>query len=138
MKVSRRLATYEWYANCTVWLSAILAVILGASILIGGPRRFSSPGLAVARMAPGGYITWGCVLLTLGLVMAVGISLEWRAALIMCGFIGMAAWYGFFALTQAISAARDPSVAFTGVCTYSALATLCVLGWTCGEGLRTG
>lgn len=138
MKVSRRLATYEWYANCTVYLATVLALILGASILLGGPRRFSSPGLAVARMAPGGYITWGCVLLTLGLVMLVGIALDWQAPLIMCGFIGMSSWYGFFALTLAISASRDPNVAFTGVCTYSALSAMCVLGWTCGEGLRKG
>lgn len=134
----RRLATYELYANATVYLSALLATVLGASILFGGPARFSSPGFATARLLPGQHVSWGAVLMAFGLMMALGVAMEWHTRMIMTAFLGQACWYGFLALTLGVSAFRDPHVAFTGVCAYAALAALCVLGWACGEGLRQG
>lgn len=135
--MSRRLATYEWYANCTVYLALLAALALSLAILLGGPRRFSAPSFAVARLIPGEQATWGGILLGLGLIMAFGVAMEWHAHLIMIGFLGMAAWYGFFALTLGVSSFREPSSALTGMCAYGTLSALCVLGWACGEGLRS-
>lgn len=117
----------QWIVQALARLICTYAIIQGAGIVLGGPQRWQSRGLATAMSVPGAPDSWGLALAILGVVGLVATfkpHARWTAA----SLVGVAAWSYFFAITLGDTTVRDPHVATTGSPVYTLSACVaCIL-----------
>ena len=113
-------------ARLTIWAVGAYAVWQGQGIMAGGVERWASPSFAVLRSVPNPTVTWGCLLIVVGLVVLVASALRWWW-LKLAGMVGFATWSTLFAIGALRAAELFPTVASTGGRTYCLIAALAVI-----------
>lgn len=112
-------ATISWVIGGTAATQAVL-------LLWGGPDRFSSPGLAVLRQFPGGYLFWAAAAATVAALVLGGMATKnyWLKG---AGLILACSWSGGFAVCVALAAPGSPVAGLTGISTYARDSIICML-----------
>lgn len=116
----------RWVVQALTRLLASYAIVQGFVIIIGGPRRWGSPTLAVAMQVPGAPATWGIVLMVFGAFALLGtFTVQLRLVAWSIGLVG--AWCMFFSVSQLIVVSHDQRAGTTGVGTYATLAVVALV-----------
>src|SRR5690349_2034621 len=64
-------------ARFCIWVFGIYGIVQGLIVVaFADTVRFSSPGYAVMRQAPGGMLTWGVVLTLAGVAVLAGSAMR--------------------------------------------------------------
>lgn len=113
----------QWAVQALTRLVATYAVIQGILIVTGGPKRWSSPGLAVAMSVPGAPASWGISLGIFGLITMCA-TFTYRQMLVAVGVFMIGVWCFFFCTASLLSVIRTPTTATTGVPTYTVLSII--------------
>jgi hypothetical protein len=104
----------RWLLRAVILTVGAGSTFMGASLIAGGPPRFTAPGFATARLVPGGPYTWGALILAAGLCVLGGAG-TWHRRTLEAGCVTGAVIY----LTAAVLCAvlfhaarkiRDPRI----------------------------
>lgn len=117
---------YRWFTQGILLLLGVASLGLGVTITTGGPGRFVSPGLAVARLVPGGCYSWGAMFALAGSATIIGFFMHYLP-LARVGLMVEAAGFLFFSASLTLSVFRDDHASLTGPGTYSVLAVACFM-----------
>lgn len=119
--------SYRWITRAFVKTFGIGGLLLGLAMIAAGPTRFSSPGLATARLVPGGVYSWGSVMVAAGVITLLGVIDHWRRNVVVVGMFLQAVWFLFFTISLVSTAVRSPTGAVTGPIVYTMLGVLAVI-----------
>lgn len=107
-----------WIVQALARLTATFAVVQGASIVWGGPRRWSSAAFTTALAVPGAPASWGIALALFGLAVLVG-TFRHYVLVVATGMSLIGAWCLFFGISFAKTARENPTAGTTGIWTYA-------------------
>lgn len=93
----------QWVVRTMTRAVATYAVIVGVTILLGGPSRFAGLSYEVARDTPGAPESWGLSIIAAGVLMLVG-SIWAKPRLIGLGAVIGAIWALLFASAFGVAA----------------------------------
>lgn len=112
------------------WLLALWPILSGATIL-GFSDRFTSSSWRFAFGMPGGYITWGWLLLGIGAVMAYCLIRRHHptdaskySAFYLSGLWVVGGWWWLLAALFAVTAVRDPAANPFGIVVWALIGAL--------------
>lgn len=128
-------AIYQMGVRTVVQVLALVALLFGFAIIIGGGGRFAGPSFATARQLPGGYLTWGLLAMGVG-GFTLFSSRDWHRRWVMLGLAADSVLFFFFTVSLALTAANDPHVPFTGIVAYGGYSALCAVSYVVGHELR--
>ena len=109
-------------ARFCIWIFGFYGIIQGLVVVaFADTVRFSGPGYAVIRQAPGGMLTWGVVLTFAGVAVLTGSMLRnYAVKTIAMGVIS--AWNFAFGAGAIAAAVIAPNAGPTGGAAYMVLA----------------
>lgn len=128
-------ALERWLLRAVILIVGAGSTLMGFSLLVAGPNRFSNSGFATARLVPGGVYTWGVVILIAGIATLIG-AWSWHPQLLRWACLGMAFWYLWFDLSLIVTSAMDPKGSVTGAVVYLMLTAACLLLWGAAGNIR--
>lgn len=128
-------ALERWLLRAVILIIGAGSTLMGVSLLLAGPGRFSSPGFATARLVPGGVYTWGVLILIAGSATLSGAG-AWHPHILRWACLGMAFWYLWFDLSLIVTSAMDPRGSVTGAVVYLMVTALCLLLWSAAGTIR--
>jgi hypothetical protein len=118
----------QWTVQALSRIVLTFGLIVGALILVGGEKRFSSEALSAALAYPGAPESWGWVALLSGITGLVcsALARHWG---VWWSLMVLSVWSFFFAVSFAEAALENEQTPLTGVAVYAYVAvTSLVLG----------
>jgi hypothetical protein len=112
------------------------AILMGALMAWGGPRRFSAPAFETARAVPGGVYTWAVAATASGVISWAGIWRGWRRPIVGVGLACQGGWYAFLDVSLWLTATADPTVPLAGPVVYALVAVICLILYSAGHELH--
>lgn len=130
MDDSRGSATPQ--ARFSIWMWAMIGIIYGVAVCLGGPERWSSAVYGTVSRVPGSPYVWGVIIATAGALTITG-SLRLNMQLRDVGLWLYAAWLFFFGTGIAISASTNRAVAYAGTVLLFGIAVQLLVFWRMDE-----
>lgn len=127
---------YQASQRLTIQALAVIAILVGVAILLGGPERFNhAPSLQAAAQVPGGWVTWGTLAILVG-GWTLGASHRWHRQRVMWGLLAQTIFFSFWTVTIAASAVQQPTSPLTGIAVYGGYSVACSICYVAGHELR--
>lgn len=116
----------QWLVRTVTRAVATYAVVVGVTILLGGPTRFAGLSYRAAIETPGAPESWGISIVIAGLLMLIG-SIWAKPVLIGVGAVLGAIWALLFATAFGIAALWFDEANTTAPWAYLLIFVLCGL-----------
>lgn len=127
---------YQQSQRLTIQALAVISLLVGVAILVGGPERFNhSAALVTASQVPGGWITWGVLAVLVG-AWTLGSSHHWHRRGVMYGLLAQSIFFMFWTVTLTVSCFQQPNAPMTGIAVYGGYSVACSICFVTGHELR--
>lgn len=116
-------APAQWALQAIIRTLAMVMILLGVVIILGGPKRFGGLSYSFALDIPGAPWSWGSLALIAGAALLVGTFITDNRMVALGGF-ACGFWCLFFAITFARAAAAYEQANTTAMVAYGGFAVL--------------
>jgi hypothetical protein len=113
----------QWFVRTVTWATAVYAIGVGITILLGGTARFAGLSYQVALNTPGAPSSWGISIALVGLLMLVG-SLTKRVRITAFAAMVGCIWALLFTWAFLVAAVTHDSTNTTAPWAYTLLSVV--------------